>query len=98
LNSNASAGVKDTIRFAIGSGLKTIAPKSALPTITDPVILDGRTQPGGGAAPRIELNGSNAGAASAGLVVSAGNSQIKGLTINRFGGAGIVLQSKGGDL
>ena len=42
---NASPGV-DTITFAIGSGYQTIALASALPTITDSVIIDGTTQPG----------------------------------------------------
>ena len=42
------AGVDpDPITFAIpGSGQKTITPASALPTITDPVTIDGYTQPG----------------------------------------------------
>ncbi len=37
----------DTIKFNIaGTGVHTIAPLAALPTITDPVIIDGYTQPG----------------------------------------------------
>jgi hypothetical protein len=37
----------DTINFNIaGTGVHTIAPSVALPTITDPVIIDGYTQPG----------------------------------------------------
>ncbi len=77
LNANANPGV-DTIDFAIpGTGVHTISPASALPTITDPVVIDGYTQPG--ASPNtlangdnavllIELDGSNAGAGSPGLV------------------------------
>ena len=42
---NANAGT-DTIRFVIGSGQKSIVPLSALPTIVDPVVIDGTTQPG----------------------------------------------------
>src|SRR6267142_6504943 len=39
----------DTISFNIaGSGVQTIRPTSALPTITDPVVIDGYTQPGAG--------------------------------------------------
>ena len=45
LETNSNAGL-DTIVFAIGSGPQTIAPLSPLPTITDPVIIDGTTQPG----------------------------------------------------
>ena len=43
---NAGSGT-DTIAFNIpGDGPHTIRPTSALPTITDPVIIDGYTQPG----------------------------------------------------
>src|SRR3712207_1774109 len=43
---NAGAGL-DTISFNIpGSGVQTIAPATALPIITDPVVIDGYTQPG----------------------------------------------------
>ena len=45
LGANANSGL-DTIVFSIGSGPQTIAPLSALPTITDPVVIDGTTQPG----------------------------------------------------
>lgn len=47
LDANASVGVTDTIVFAIGTGQQSIAPTAALPTITDPVVIDGTTQPGG---------------------------------------------------
>ncbi|MBX9579110.1 MAG: hypothetical protein K2X87_02280, partial [Gemmataceae bacterium] len=48
LDSNASAGVRDTIAFAIpGDEVHTIRPTSALPPIADPVVIDGYTQPGG---------------------------------------------------
>ena len=71
---NANAGT-DTIAFAIpGGGPHTISPTSALPTITDPVIIDGYTQPGASANTnsvasglglntvlKIELDGTNAG-------------------------------------
>ena len=46
MDANANPGL-DTIAFAIpGSGVQTIAPTSTLPTITDPVVIDGYTQPG----------------------------------------------------
>src|SRR5262249_51163528 len=49
----------DTIAFAIpGSGVHTISPLSALPTITNPVVIDGYTQPG--ARPNTLANGDNA--------------------------------------
>src|SRR5215213_10370886 len=40
----------DTINFAIpGSGVKTIAPESELPTITEAVTINGYSQPGASA-------------------------------------------------
>ena len=45
-NANASAGL-DTISFNIhGTGVHTIQPQSPLPSISDPVIIDGFTQTG----------------------------------------------------
>src|ERR1035438_8088681 len=44
-DANGSPGL-DTITFNIsGSGVHTISPSSALPSITDPVIIDGTSQP-----------------------------------------------------
>src|SRR4051794_24005513 len=51
----------DLIVFSIGTGLKTIQPTSGLPAITDPVIIDGTTQPGFAGTPIIELKGTGAG-------------------------------------
>src|SRR5262249_39505577 len=43
---NAAPGA-DTIAFNIpGDGVHTIKPASALPAVTDPVTIDGYTQPG----------------------------------------------------
>ena len=95
MDANVHTGY-DTIAFSIGSGVQTIMPLSALPTITDPVCIDGTTQPGFTGSPVIELNGNNAGGGH-GLEVTAGNSTIRGLVINRFGNSGIVLQANGGN-
>ena len=93
LNANASAG-KDTITFNIpGSGVKVINLSTALPEITDPVVIDGTTQPGYAGSPIIELDGTLAGSAT-GLVVKAGGSTVKGLAIVNFtGGNGIFLNN-----
>ncbi len=105
LDANGSAGL-DTIAFAIpGGGVHTMSPASALPTITDPVVIDGYMQPGasantlpGGedAVLLIELDGSAAGN-SKGLVLEAGagGSTVRGLVVNRFGSTGIELHSDG---
>ncbi|SRR6266496_5297828 len=46
LDANSNSGA-DTIAFAIpGSGVHTIPLFSALPQITDPVLINGYTQPG----------------------------------------------------
>lgn len=92
----------DTLLFRIptsdpgfGGGVFTIRPASPLPAITDQTFLDGlsqaaftgNTNPNG---PEILLNGSQAGDAS-GLEISGPNSLIRGLVINGFAQAGILL-------
>ena len=87
----------NTIVFQIpGTGVQTITLANALPSISHPVMIDGTTQPGFTGTPLIELNGANAGATSDGLRLTAGNSTIRGVAINRFAGAGIHLQLPGG--
>lgn len=107
-NANANADAS-TINFAIpGAGVQTISPTSALPTITQPVTINGYSQPlatantlaaSDNAVLLIELDGTSAGAISNGLNITGGASTIKGLIINRFGGVtsgfGIALHSNG---
>ncbi len=84
----------DTINFSIGGvGVPTISPGSALPTITDPVVIDGTTEGTG----MVELDGSGAGVGVDGLNITAGSSTVKGLVINSFGGDGIEMSSSGGN-
>jgi CSLREA domain-containing protein len=104
---NTNSG-KDTIEFNItGPGPNTIQPNSAFPTITDPVIIDGYTQHGASpntnppslgsnAVLMIELDGTNAGNIE-GLRITAGNSTVRGLVINRFR-SGIALNTNGGNI
>ena len=81
----------------------SIAPTSALPSLTKPVIIDGYSQTGAtpntlligdNAKLAIELNGTNAGATN-GLTLASGSSgsTVKGLAINGFSQLGIWLQS-----
>ena len=52
----------NTITFDIaGPGPYIIEPQSALPSITEPVIIDGTTQPGYVSSPLIQIDGSQAG-------------------------------------
>ncbi|MBX3084033.1 MAG: hypothetical protein KF716_20525 [Anaerolineae bacterium] len=77
----------DTITFNIGAGgLKTIKPLTQFPEITAPVIIDGTTQPGYTNSPLIELDGSipTAAGTTTGFSITAGNSTLRGLIINRF--------------
>jgi hypothetical protein len=85
--------------------VKTIAPDSKLPTITDPVTIDGYTQPG--ASPNtlakgtnaklmIELDGENVVEGAAllnGLEIRASDSVVRGLVINRFSGNAVDISS-----
>ncbi|HWP54280.1 MAG TPA: CSLREA domain-containing protein, partial [Pyrinomonadaceae bacterium] len=100
---NANAG-KDTINFNIpGAGVHTISPDTALPDITQAVVIDGNSQPGASANTLvngdnavllIELNGSRTMSVN-GLTIKTGNSTIQGLVINRFGTAGIEVDGQG---
>jgi uncharacterized repeat protein (TIGR01451 family)/CSLREA domain-containing protein len=103
------AADRDGIAFNIpGAGVRTINLISALPTVTDPVTIDGYTQPGaspntlaGGddAVLLIELN--RAALAINGLTITAGNSTVRGLVINgniNTVAHGIEVTSNGGDL
>jgi hypothetical protein len=100
LDANNNAGPQ-TISFNIpGSGVHTITPLSALPVVTDSLIIDGYTQPGSSvntlaqgdnAVLLIELNGSNI---PYGLDIRADNCTVRGLVINRaIGSVGIYLWS-----
>ncbi|MCX7640780.1 MAG: right-handed parallel beta-helix repeat-containing protein [Pyrinomonadaceae bacterium] len=92
----------DTIEFNIpGSGPHVINLASALPDITDPVVIDGYTQPGsqpnsscsGTATLRIVINGAGAGTGANGLTLApgSGGSTIRGLVISNFDGSGIEV-------
>jgi hypothetical protein len=85
------------------TGAFTIQPHSALPAITDTLILDGYTQPGASpntlaigdnAVLRIVLDGSQAGGAD-GLDLYAGTCTVRGLVIGNFDGIGLALYGNG---
>ena len=80
LKSNASTGVVDTIRFSLAaSAPHTITPQSNLPTITDPVEIDG------GAEPTVSLDASNTTRA---LALATNGSVVRGLHIMESSAAG----------
>ncbi len=82
VNANATIG-KDTIVFNIpGPGVKTITLISALPEITDAVVIDATTQPGYAGTPLIEIDGlAIIDSFSNGLTIKAGGSTVRGLAI-----------------
>ena len=87
----------DVIQFKIGSGLKTISPRSALPQLKYVTSLDGSTQGGYAGRPLIEIRGDRAGTSAYGIVLHGGSGTVKGLIVNRFGASGMLLIGKGGN-
>jgi parallel beta-helix repeat protein len=94
LDANANAGT-DTIAFNIpGAGVHTISPLTAFANITQPVIIDGYTQPGSAvntdpiadnATILIELEGSaSSGGSGLRIMLAAAGSTVRGLVLNRW--------------
>ncbi len=93
-NANNDPAQVDRIAFGIpGTGVKTILPSAPLPTITEPLVINGYSQPGSSAntqargtnaKPLVQISGTNQIEFFDGLKVSASNSVVKGLVINRF--------------
>jgi hypothetical protein len=95
-NANANPAEVDKINFHIsGTGVHTISPGSALPFTSEPVAINGYSQPGTSANTLtmgtnakllIQIDGTNSGAGgvSGGININASNSVVKGLIINRF--------------
>jgi hypothetical protein len=99
-NTNGVPG--DLIVFNIsGSAPFRINLASALPSITEPVRIDGTSQPGYVNKPRIELNGAALAADQFGLWLRTSNCMVRGLAINRFNGQngdGIRIEDAGGNV
>jgi hypothetical protein len=99
---NALPG-RDNVVFNIpGAGVHVIDASTALPEITDPVIIDGYTQPG--AQPNTHAVGDNAvilieinlqSSHGDGLLISAGASVVRGLSITGFSHFAIELKGPG---
>jgi len=101
---NAAPG-EDTIRFNSPGMVDSISPRSLLPEITEiteAVTINDYTQRGERPAPsatdavlKIRINGAKAGAGANGLEITAYNSTIRGLGINRFKANGILVEGDG---
>ncbi|HET8786066.1 MAG TPA: NosD domain-containing protein, partial [Candidatus Limnocylindrales bacterium] len=94
---NAESGT-NTISFDIDpGGQQTIGLTATLPTIIDPVLIDGTTQPGYLTAPLIEIDGAGAGDGVSGLTLGTGSdgSTIRALAVNGFAADGVRIFSDG---
>src|SRR5437588_7006432 len=99
----------DRITFAIGTGSQTIRPGSSssnpdepLPKITDPVVIDGTTQPGYSGTPLIRIDNWNASSpytrGSSALQITGGSSTVRGLAIySVVEGYAIEVSGRGGN-
>ncbi|MCP4704410.1 MAG: T9SS type A sorting domain-containing protein [candidate division Zixibacteria bacterium] len=91
MESNALPNV-DTISFRIiCEPILSLHPETELPAITEQVILNGSSQYGG----YVEISGdliTSGSTAASGLTISSTMSEISGLLINRFPGAGITIK------
>lgn len=97
ITSNSQPGA-DIINFNIpGAGVHTITlGPTAFPLITDPVFINGASQPGYTSTPLIEINGINTPPnVSRGLDITAGHSRVRALAINRFPAGAIALRTVG---
>jgi hypothetical protein len=94
LDSDTATGGANMIDFAIpGQGVQTIVPATDLPSLTNPVLIDGFSQPGYAGTPVIELDGNPAQYyVDTGLTITGSSVTIRGLDIGGFCyGAGIDI-------
>jgi parallel beta-helix repeat protein len=96
LDANASLGT-DVITFNLfGGGVQIINPLSALPDITEAVILQGASAPGFAGTPLIQIDGILASFVDRGLVLRQHTgSAINNLAITSFGSNGIFIDGGG---
>jgi hypothetical protein len=93
LDSDSAQG-PNAISFDIpGSGVRTINVLTVLPALTQPVTIDGTTEPNSGGQPVIQIDGAQAGSGAVGLdlPVWASGSTINGLALTDFAGGGMLV-------
>src|SRR6516225_828505 len=84
-----NSGMTNIIDYS--ASVQLIQPLSPYPEIVNQVTING------GASPQVDIDGSLSGGAD-GLILSGGNSTVKGMIINGFSlGRGIVLTGNGGN-
>jgi hypothetical protein len=83
LESNGASGASNSIDFEIpGSGVQTIVTLSPLPAITNPLVINGTTQPGYAGLPLIAIAGQPT--ADADPLTVGSDVTVKGLTLGSF--------------
>ncbi|MEJ2506735.1 MAG: right-handed parallel beta-helix repeat-containing protein, partial [Ignavibacteriaceae bacterium] len=87
---NALGGTQTIYFYIPGNEPYNIVPGSALPTITDPVFLDGTTQHGYTGTPIVETSGPFGG-----ITISGGASTVNALKINNSSGYSLTLATSG---
>jgi uncharacterized membrane protein len=89
VSGTANADEPISVSFNLPAGATTIAPGSALPTVTKPIAIDGTIA--GGA--KVILEGANAGAGSAGLWLKGAESTVRAMDIEHFKGPGVRVEA-----
>jgi CSLREA domain-containing protein/uncharacterized repeat protein (TIGR01451 family) len=92
---NANPG-RDTIAFAL-PGPRLIQPTSGLPALSGPVVVDATTQPGWVDDPIVELAG-NLAFGEYGLKVFGGDTEVRGLILNRWFNPALQVERWGGNV
>ncbi|MFO0979550.1 MAG: hypothetical protein U0996_24325, partial [Planctomycetaceae bacterium] len=87
----AAANAASDLDYLVFLVAGTLTPASQLPTISNPIVIDGTSAPGYAGTPVVVIDGVNAGALADGLELSGDGSTVRGLNIQRFGGNGIEV-------
>ncbi len=95
-NANATPGIQSVSFNIAGTAPFGIFLLSDLPEITDPIIIDGTTQPGYAGSPIVKILGSLLNGLQ--ILNGGGGSIIKGLHLSGFDSAAIRLNGGGGSI
>ena len=97
INSDNTAATATSPNIITFKGLVNVAQiqlQSALPAITQPVIIDGTTEASyNGAHPFVQLIGNYAGGSALGLDITASGTQVKALAIDGFNAGGVLIDN-----
>ncbi len=95
INSDSTAATPSSPNVISFNGLANLAQielQSQLPTITEPVIIDGTTELSyNGNKPFVQLIGNYAGSSALGLDIAASGTQVKALAIDGFNAGGVLI-------